>query len=195
VPRLHIGCLPRDNWPISRRDLIPGRRGKALRRSFGSGWRNFLLMTITPACSHQAIRQQAIGENGWWRRVGRQRKAGKEARRVRLLRLNETWRWLVRDADIKETIKSTRCRMPAAWCRPIGRYRRTGALLKVLVGQSIRSIRHTLAHLGNASTLAELATKLPLLMRRTSKRVAGLFILRMYGMRVRRRECSTRRSL
>src|SRR5262249_5800166 len=77
--------------------------------------------------------------------------------------------------------------MPAAWCRPIGRYRRTGALLKVLVGQSIRSIRHTLARLGNASTLAGLTTKLPLLMRRTSKRVAGLFILRMYGMRVKSR--------
>jgi hypothetical protein len=84
--------------------LDTGPERQSFTPEFWQRMEDFLLMMITPACSHQAIRQQAIGENGWWRRVGRQRKAGKEAQRVRLLCLNETWRWLVRDADIKETI-------------------------------------------------------------------------------------------
>lgn len=40
---------------------------------------DFILMLITPACSRQAIDAQAKTVDGWWRRIGRQRKVGRKA--------------------------------------------------------------------------------------------------------------------
>src|SRR5262249_36461784 len=47
--------------------LDTGPERQSFTPEFWQRMEDFLLMTITPACSHQAIRQQAIGENGWWR--------------------------------------------------------------------------------------------------------------------------------
>src|SRR5262249_47582381 len=44
--------------------LDTGPERQSFTPEFWQRMEDFLLMMITPACSHQAIRQQAIGENG-----------------------------------------------------------------------------------------------------------------------------------
>src|SRR5262249_49661437 len=99
--------------------LDTGPERQSFTPEFWQRMEDFLLMTITPACSHQAIRQQAIGENGWWRRVGRQRKAGKEARRKiaaleRDMALAGARRRYQRN-DLKHTMPNAGCMVPPDW--------------------------------------------------------------------------------